>query len=186
MNAPWNESLPTALRVGGEEYAIRSDYRVALDIFLALSDPEIADGQEKAFSVLLILYEDLERIPPEHWQEALDRALWFLRGGDEERGKSGPQLVSWSQDFRYIASPISAIIGQDIRGMAYLHWWSFLSGYMAIGDCLFAQIVRIRDKKARGKKLDKADREFYRRNRDLIEIEKPLTQAEEEVLKEWM
>ena len=70
--------------------------------------------------------------------------------------------------------------------MTYLHWWSFLSAYMGIGDCLFAQVVAIRDKKARGKKLDKADREFYRRNQDIIDIKKPLTEAEREILKEWM
>ena len=33
--------LPTTLTVGGIEYAIRSDYRAALDIFAALADPEL-------------------------------------------------------------------------------------------------------------------------------------------------
>ena len=41
---------------------------------------------------------------------------------------------------------------------------------MEIGDCLFAQIVNIRDKRARGKKLDKSEAEFYRKNRDIIDI----------------
>ena len=112
--------------------------------------------------------------------------MWFLNGGDEEKGSKGPQLVSWEQDFNLIASPISKVIGQDIRGMDYLHWWSFLSAYMAIGDCMFAQVVAIRDKKARGKSLDKAEREFYRRNRDLIDIKKRLTDAEVKILGEWM
>ena len=85
-----------------------------------------------------------------------------------------------------IAAPISKIIGQDIRGMEYLHWWSFLSAYTGIGDCLFAQVVSIRSKKARGKSLDKQEREFYRRNREIIDIKKPLTESEESILSDWL
>lgn len=181
--APWNVSLPTTLDVGGEEKPIRTDYRVALDIFLALTDPEL-DDYNRAMETLDMLY--INEIQPQDWQEALDQAMWYLRGGEDERNQKSPQLVSWTQDFQYIASPVSKVIGQDVRGMESLHWWSFLSAYMAIGDCLFAQIVAIRDKKARGKKLDKADREFYRRNRDLIDIKKPVTDAEAAILKEWM
>ena len=183
MDAPWNVSLPSALTVGGEERTIRTDYRVALDCFLALTDTEL-DDYNKVMEVLEILY--IDPIPPELWQDAIDKALWYLEGGVERQQRKDPQLVAWEQDFPYIASPISKVVGQDIRGMEYLHWWSFLSAYMAIGDCLFAQIVSIRDKRARGKKLSKEDREFYRRNRELIEIKKKLTATEEEILKEWM
>lgn len=183
MNAPWRYALPATLEVGGEERPIRTDYRVALDVFLAISDPEL-DEYNRAMETLEMLY--IDDIEPEHWQEALEKAMWYLRGGEEERGQNSPQLVSWEQDFNYIASPISKIIGEDIRGMETLHWWTFLSAYMAIGDCLFAQIVRIRDMLKRGKKLDKSDREFYRHNRDLIDIKKPVTDAEKEILKEWM
>lgn len=183
MKAPWSVSLPTTLEVGGKEYAIRTDYRVALDIFLALTDIEL-DDTEKALEALEILY--IDEIPVEHMQEALDKCYWFLRGGEDEREQQQPQLVSWEQDFNMIAAPISKIVGQDVRGMEYLHWWSFLSAYMGIGDCLFSQVVAIRDKKARGKSLDKADREFYRRNRDIIEIKKKTTEAEDEILNGWI
>lgn len=183
MSAPWSNGLPDALMVGGEERPIRTDYRVALDIFLALTDPEL-DNYNRMMETLEILY--IDDIPPDLYEDAIKQAFWYLRGGEEERNQSGPQLVSWEQDFNLIASPISKVIGRDIRGMGHLHWWTFLSAYMGIGDCLFAEIVRIRDKKARGKSLDKIDREFYRRNRDLIEIKKTLTSEEEALLREWM
>lgn len=181
--APWNVSLPRSLTVGGEERSIRTDYRVALDIFLALSDPEL-DDYNRLLETLDMLY--IDELPADCWQEAIDQAMWYLRGGEDEKTQSGPKLVSWEQDFQYIAAPVSKVIGEDIRGLPELHWWTFLSAYMSIGDCLFAQIIRIRDLKARGKKLDKADREFYRRNRDLIEIKKPMTAAEQDIIKEWM
>ena len=180
---PWSVSLPTALTVGGKEYAIRSDYRVALDILLALTDVELSDT-DKALEAIECLYVD--EIPAEHLQEALEKCYWFIRGGEEVREQNQPRLVSWEQDFNLIAAPISKVVGQDIRGMEYLHWWTFLSAYMGIGDCLFAQIVGIRDKKARGKALDKVDREFYRRNRDLIDMKTKTTEAEDAILNSWI
>lgn len=181
--APWNLSLPTTLTVGGEEKPIRTDYRVALDIFLALTDPEL-DEYNRALEALDILY--IDEIEPRDWREALDKCMWYLRGGEEEREQKSPQLISWEQDFQLIASPVSSVIGRDIRGIENLHWWTFLAAYMAIGDCYFAQVVHIRDMLARGRKMDKTDREFYRRNRDVIDIKKPMTSAEKEILKEWM
>ncbi len=183
MTAPWNLSLPTTLEVGGEDKAIRTDYRVALDCFLALTDAEL-DGTNRALEVIDILFVD--EIDPKDWNEAIKKAIWYLNGGEDPSDKKEPQLVSWEQDFNLIASPISKDLGQDIRGMKHLHWWSFLSAYMAIGECLFGQVVAIRSKKARGKPLDKTDREFYRRNRELVDIKKPLTLAEEEILREWV
>lgn len=183
MNAPWNISLPMALTVGGEEKAIRSDYRPALDCFLALTDPEL-DEYNRAMELLDILYVD--DIEPEDAQKAIDQALWYLNGGESDRDTKQPRVVAWEQDFNLIAAPISKIVGQDIRGMEYMHWWTFLQCYSSIGDCLFAQVVSIRDKKARGKKLSKEDREFYRRNRDIIDIKTKVTDAEAEILKEWM
>ena len=56
---------------------------------------------------------------------------------------------------------------------------------MEIGDCLFAQIVRIREKKAKRKPLDKSDKEFYKRNRHLVDMKTGYTQSENELLKLW-
>ena len=183
--APWNYRLPTSLSVKGKEYPIRSDYRAALDIFLALTDNDL-DGWNKMMEMLDILY--LDEIPAEDMEEAVKIGLWYLRGGEDEKKEKekSPQLASWAQDFNIIAAPISQIVGKDIRGLDYFHWWSFLSAYMGIGECLFAQVVRIREKLAKGKPLDKSDRAFYRKNRDIIDIKHPLSTAEEQILKEWM
>ena len=76
-------------------------------------------------------------------------------------------------------------MGVEIRSVEYLHWWSFLSAYYEIGDCVFAQIVRIRNLKARGKSLDKADREWYQQNRELVDLKTTYTEQENELLKQW-
>ena len=49
-----------------------------------------------------------------------------------------------------------------MRALPYLHWWSFLSAFDAIGDGTFATVVGLRDKLRRGKKLEPWELEFYR------------------------
>lgn len=185
MSSPWRELLPVSVDLGGAEYGIRSDYRAVLDICAALSDPEL-DGQERAAVALEIFYPDAAAIPPERYEEAVAKCLRFLNGGSEEPPQKGPRLVDWGQDFPYIVAPINRVTGQEIRSAEYLHWWTFLAAYYEIGDCTFAQIVRIRDKLARGKPLDKSERAWYAQNRHLVDLKRRYTQQEEAVLDQWL
>lgn len=52
---------------------------------------------------------------------------------------------------------------------------------MEIGDGLFHQVVMIRQKKAKNKKLEKWEQEFYRKNRSLVDLnqKRPERSAEE-------
>lgn len=186
MSTPWRDLLPASLEVGGAEYPIRSDYRAALDICAALSDGQLT-GQDKVLVLLDIFYPDLREMPPEDYQQALERCLWFLGGGGTApTPEKQLRLLDWEQDFAYIVSPINRVLGKEVRGEEYLHWWTFLSAYMEIGDCLFAQIVRIRDKLAKGKPLDKSDKEFYRHNRHIVDLKKQYSQEDDAVLSKWL
>lgn len=177
--------LPTRIEVGGSEYEIRSDYRAALDICVALVDPEL-DDREKAVVALDIFYPKLSEISESMYQEAVEKCLWFIGGGvEQERSGPQPRLLDWEQDFRYIAAPVNRVMGQEIRAVEYLHWWTFLSAYMEIGECLFSQIVRIRERKVTGKSLDKSDREWYRKNRNLVDFKTKYNEKDENVLKQW-
>ena len=40
-------------------------------------------------------------------------------------------------------------------------------------------------KKAKGKSLDKSDREFYRKNRDIIDIKHTYSEAENKLVSFW-
>lgn len=176
--------LPTTVELGGSSYEIRSDYRAILDICAALSDPDL-DGQERAVVCLGIFYPSAETIPPEHFEEAIKKCLWFINCGLDDTGKKAPRLMDWEQDFPYIVAPINRVFGKEIRSVEYLHWWTFISCYYEIGECLFAQIVRIRNLKRRGKKLDKADQDWYKQNCDLVDFKVTYTEAEQDTLKQW-
>ena len=178
--------LPKSLAVCGKDYVIRSDFREVLKIIEILNNTELKE-QERMFFTLLFFYADFRDMPPEHYQKALEQCFWFINGGkheDEADGKQ-PTLMDWEQDFPYIIAPVNRVIGHEIRADAYLHWWTFLSAYMEIGECTFAQIVHIRDARIRGKKLDDADREWYRRNHKIVDLKTRYTSAEEELLRMW-
>lgn len=178
--------LPHSLMVGGEEWEIRTDFRCILDIMEILNDPDIKN-QERSYLALLFFYPDFEEMPQENYEEAIKQCFWFLNGGkqDDTSGKKPPRLMDWEQDFPYIIAPINRVIGREIREDKHLHWWTFLSAYMEIGECTFAQIVHIRDQRSKGKPLDKADKEWYRRNQKLVDLPTRYTSAEEDILKQW-
>ena len=192
--------LPKSVEVNGTEYKIRSDYRAALDICTALSDNDLEDV-DKANVILDIFYPafsgyevnrdgETETIlmPPEDYQEAIRKCFWFIDCGDEEvPTRKSPKLMDWEQDFKYIVAPINRVCGQEVRSAEYMHWWTFVSAYYEIGgDCLFAQIVRIREKLAEHKSLDKSDLEFYRKNRSMVDLKVNYSAQEQEVLNQWI
>lgn len=181
-----NYTLPESVFINGSEYSIRSDYRAALDILAALSDPDLSDD-ERATVVLNIFYPDIDLIPGGDLEEAIRRCLWFLNGGREETKVKGPKLMDWEQDFDLYCPGVNHVLGEDIRKPdCNLHWWSFLSAYMEMdGEGTFGQVVSIRDKRARGKKLEKHEQEWLRRNIHLVEFKRKYTKEEDEFLRQW-
>lgn len=172
--------LPTALEVNNTMREIRSDYRAVLDVITALNDPDLTQ-QEKALVSIDIIFKD--EIEPYAYKEALEKIMWFIGGGETETEQGNkPVLVDWEKDFKLIIAPINKIIGCECRSIKYLHWWTFLSAYFEIGECAFATVVSIRNKKARGKKLEKWEQEYYRENRNTVDIKPKLSEDEKSAL----
>ncbi len=183
--SPW--TLPASLPVGDREYAIRTDYRVALYLLQILADGEL-EPDEKAEVCLRVLYEDWESIPAGRRREALERAAEYLDGGlPAPGGRSGARVMDWEQDGGMILPAVNRVLGRDVRREEQTHWWTFLGAYMEIGESLFSSVLAIRRKKAKGKKLEKYEQEFCRENRGLVDLRRrddPAEQARREALRE--
>lgn len=181
--------LPTSLTVGGVEYPIRTDYRAILDILMAGSDPDLED-REKTMVMLGILYEHPETIPPEHLSEAVDAAAEFIDCGQkEDRSAPSPRLVDWEKDAPIIIPAVNRVAGREIRAEGHIHWWTFFSWYMEVGECLFSTVISIRGKRKRGEQLEKWEKEFVNRNRSLVYVEERLTEEEKaarDELNDWL
>lgn len=183
-------NLPTSAEIKGKTYAIRSDYRAILDVLGCLGESTSTEDakQEALHAALTIFYPDYLDMPMYAIKEAIKYMSWFVNGGGDESQtpKKKPKLMDWTQDFPIIIAPINRVAGCEVRSVDYMHWWTFLAYYREIGDCLFAQVVSIRKKRMKGKKLDKSDKEFYEANRDLIDFKVEYTAAEDEILDQWI
>lgn len=171
--------LPKSLNIDGKDYEINSEYRVALLIFQAYSDPELNDI-EKSRVCIECLYKDI----PKDLNKALVKAMWFLDGGNTPKSKQAPKrILDWEQDESIIFPAINKVAGKEVRSVDYMHWWTFLGMFGEIGDGLYSQVMNIRAKKAKHKKLDDSEKQFYREHKELIDLAyKPTTQEEQQDL----
>ncbi len=162
--------LPKSLKVAGKNYAIESDFRVIIDILIDMSDPELNEW-EKQEIMFRIMYPDYQDIPPEAKSEACQKAVDFI-DYNLPPGKPQPKTMDWEQDAPIIIPAVNKIAGMEVRSVPYLHWWTFMGYFMEIGDGLVSQVWAIRQKRARGKKLDKWEKEFERSNPELVKLKK--------------
>lgn len=183
MVSAW--SFPTSLNVGGIDYEIRTDYRVVLDLLTALNDPELAEedpemlAYAQAQCMLEIMFPKCDDIPEEHIEEALKKVSEFIDMGITEEHRK-PKTMDWEQDAPILIPAINKVLNTEIRAATYIHWWTFLGAYMEIGESLFSSVVHIRQKKAKNKKLEKWEQEFYKENKSLIDFKQKSQRSEEE------
>lgn len=162
--------IPTSITIQDQSFAIRNkgDYRVVLDCFSALNDTELSD-QERMIACLIIFYEDLEsaedinNLPDV--EEAIKKMYDFFNCGEEDIGaKANHRLIDWDKDSQMICAAINKVSNKEIRLEPYIHWWTFMGYYTAVGDSLLAQVVGIRHKIVTNKKLEKYEQQFKRDN----------------------
>jgi hypothetical protein len=180
--------LPTSLTIGEVDFRIRYGWRSALDILAAFNDPDL-DMEQKTEVMLRILYPDWILIPERHLPEAVAKACEFLDCGHKPNDQKRPRLMDWEQDASLIIPEINRVAGREIRFDPDIHWWTFIGWYMCINEGVFSSVLRIRGKRSRGKKLEKAEEEYYRDNKKLIDlrqVESAEVRQEKENILKWL
>lgn len=181
-------TLPKSVTVRNNEYRVRYDFRVILEIIVMLNDGDLTDSDKMEAAIEMFYYDK-----PPICKEAIEACFSFIDGGSRTQTKR-PRLLDWEQDYEYIIAPVNRVLGYESRAVDYdidtntggVHWWTFLGAYMEIGpDCLFSQIVSIRDKQARGEKLDKHERKWLRRNNDIVQLRQRFSDTENEIVDAW-
>lgn len=163
--------LPTSVFIEDEEYKIRDagDFRVILDCFSALGDVELGETF-RVLASLIIFYEDLDEDLVFHLDEEILLQLvkemykFFTCGQEEQIASAQPKLIDWDKDAQIIMSGVNSVAGKEVRAEKYVHWWTFMGYYMAIGESVLSTVVSIRNKILKGKKLEKWEEEFRRDN----------------------
>lgn len=167
--------LPLTITIADKEFGIRDDgdYRMVLDCFAVLHDTDLPK-RERLMTALVIFYEGFSLDNAFKYldtqakvEEAVTKMYDFFNCGQTASSSHTPyKLVDWEQDNHLIASGINKVAGQEIRGIDYLHWYTFMSYYMSMGECVLSTVVTIREKMLTGKKLEKHEKEFRMKNPD--------------------
>ena len=163
--------LPTEIIIEDVPYKIRNrgDYRVILDIFSVLEDEEL-NQNERIISALIIFYEDFNEVDDVMefpYLESAVHQMYDFFNGDKAKAdevKEARKLIDWEGDSALICTAINNVSGKEIRTEPYIHWWTFLSYYMSVGESVLSTVISIRDKTVNAKKLEKWEQEYKREN----------------------
>lgn len=175
--------LPTALTVGGRAYQINADYRDVLEVISYLQDTDALTGRYVALS---LFYEEFEDMPRSDYGEAMEELARFIDlGEDQEEGTPQPKIIDWEQDRTIIAAEINKVAGIEVRSLPFLHWWTFMGYFGAIGEGQLSTLVAIREKLHKGKKLEPWERDYYQQNRSRVDFKRKYTEGEKQALNAW-
>lgn len=179
-------SLPTSLTVGGARYPIETDYRNILVFFEACEDPELTANERMYILLKRLFRESLREIPKELMEEAAKQAKWFVECGREaDEKKIYKKMIDWEQDEAIIFPAINKVAGKEVRSQEYIHWWTFMGYFMEIEEGTFSTVLSIRQKKSKGKRLEKWEQDFYRNNKKLCDLKKRYTKEEQDEIDYW-
>lgn len=126
--------LPEVVTVDGTPYRVNTDFRDVLDIIDHLTDPNDSE-MERWYIAMALFYEDFASIPEGDYSEAMTKLAEFIEGGQlpPQNRKPPRRLMDWQQDASMIASGVNKVAGCDVRSLPYLHWFTFLGYFSAVG-----------------------------------------------------
>lgn len=186
----WN--LPISTTIDGETYHITNDcdYRVVLDVIETLNDMDL-DDDVRVIVALLQFYAELTRdnvTKCPHLEQLVNEMYKIISAGTEEKTNvNRPALMDWGHDMPILAPSISRVLGYSVRDASkYTHWLDFVGAYQEIGESVFSTVISIRDKRAKGKKLEKWELDFFREHSNMVTLPQKMTTEERELLSsEW-
>lgn len=164
--------LPKSVMIKNRQFNITNDgdFRMVLDCFAALRDEELSEDLRVLASVLIFYnefnsYRDLSKYS-DYLEDLVKEMYKFFQCGQTNSpgARVNKVLIDWEQDEQIICSAINNVAGYEVRASEYMHWWTFLGYFMAIGESVMSTVISIRNKLVSHKRLEKWEREFKNNN----------------------
>lgn len=137
---------PTKVLANGKEYAINTDFRVAIECNKIAMDTDIND-YERALAVIYKLFGDNGLNDKDNWKELLRLAQVYLSCGKEVDKTSQKEMdMDFEQDFDYIEASFMSDYNIDLS-KSDMHWWTFYNlinglSNSELGSCCILNRVR--------------------------------------------
>ena len=127
-------SLPKSVKIGDNDIPINADFRNIIQIMLILDEPNLLE--EERIEIALEMFYNNDEYKSDIIKAAEEMMLFINQGSEEHSSPtSNKPLYDWDKDFDIICAPVNKNLGYDCRGIEFLHWWTFLSAFMEMGEC---------------------------------------------------
>ncbi len=138
-------------------YLIRTDFRIGVQIALALADEDLADAEKGATALYLLYGEGV----PADLNLAFNGLRWFMKGGEtrgfstdeqdeeEDDDAEGEDIFSFDYDALRIYTGVLKAFRINLN-TARVHWFEFLGLLSDLGECAFSTVVSYRKKDTSG------------------------------------
>lgn len=172
--------VPTTVSINNKKYEINSDFRTSILFEMMMQDENLSD-EDKVVATLELYYTEC----PTNISEAMDKVLWFYRGGKDilisnsnSKGKSIKNVYHFEYDDEYIYAAFLDQYNIDLQDIEYLHWWKFKAMFKALKED--NEIVKIMGYRSMdiSKIKDKEQREHYKKLKKMYEIPKSKNEVE--------
>lgn len=165
------DRLPQTVLACGQEWPIRTNFRVGILFELLMQDPRISD-EEKLLRALSLYYPQL----PNDLGAASKGLIWFYRCGEDTPQKQAdtkgvPQRIySFEQDAGRIFAAFQATYQIDLNDVEYLHWWKFRVMFSELPEeSSFGKVMGYRAMRITSE-MTPAQRQFYGRMKALYKL----------------
>ena len=157
--------LPSAISVAGQEYPVRTDFRVWLKFDKVMSDG--GDALENASEIIkLCMYPG--KLPNDGTELFLKLIDFYVTDFDKEIAKRTDKtskafipVINFEYDAAYIYAAFLEQYGIDLVDIEYLHWWKFQALFKGLSEN--SKIVKIMGYRSIdiGNIKDKKQRQLY-------------------------
>lgn len=163
-------------------YPINSDFRIGIQIFQIMNDPELS-GMEQFYKSCELLFDvdGVEHFPD--MQTIQDGIQWFLSGWYTDNpvndNKKDRKDMDYDVDQWRIFSAFLTQFGINLNETD-MHFWVFMGLLSTLEECAFTRIVDIRTKKI-DPKMKPSDKEELRKVKEryaLEQVEEQMTPQE--------
>lgn len=171
--------LPETVTVSGNEYNIRTDFRIAMMFEILMQDDSL-EPKDKTRKALRLFYEKV----PRDLEGAVNAILWFYKCGREENPqkkkmaakRSKTKVYSFDYDDDYIYAAFMSQYGIDLQDIEYMHWWKFRAMFNSLDSTnQFVKIMEYRSVDINS--VPKEQQSFYRKMQRLYAL--PIRDSEQ-------
>ena len=172
-----NGELPTTVMIKGAEVDICSDFRASIKFEGIMRNPDLSESEK-----ILQGLQNYYLVPPENFDDAIDRMIWFYQCGEESRdtGKKQKPFYDFEYDRSYIYSGFLEQYRVDLETVESLHWWKFRAMFESLkDDCMMGKIMRYRCMDLKG--MSKEEKQFYKELKRIYKLPDKTSKVEKEM-----